>query len=162
MNVPVLREYILLAVIISTGYEPGYRYCLNSHNPSYNLSHNLQKSLKNPKSCQHTNSRINSTKTQHHLHDHTMTSSKPASNMTWWGDIPKLTHNNYDEWKDNMILILSAIREYAIISGEDSEPQPVDFHHNENYDDWKPMEVEDASTIRLSCSPYVLHIFKDI
>jgi len=30
-------EYKLLAISISTGYEPGYRYYLNFHNLFYNL-----------------------------------------------------------------------------------------------------------------------------
>jgi len=38
-----------------------------------------------------------------------MTSSEPVFNETRWGDNPKLTHANYDEWKDDMILILSAM-----------------------------------------------------
>jgi len=56
----------LLAISISTGYEPGYHYYLNSHDLSYNLFHNFQKSLKNPKLHHRSNSRIHSTKTQHH------------------------------------------------------------------------------------------------
>jgi len=64
-----------------------------------------------------------------------MTSSKAAFNKTRWGDIPKLTHTNYDKWKDDMILILPAMRAYAIITGEDPELQPLDFDHNNNYDD---------------------------
>ena len=73
-----------------------------------------------------------------------------------------LTHANYDEWKDNMILILSAKRAYAIVTREDPELQPLDFDHNDNYDDWKTKEAEAASTIRLSCSPAVRRIVKGI
>ena len=51
-----------------------------------------------------------------------------------------------------MILILSAIRAYAIVTGDDPEPQPLDFEHDNNYDDWKANEAEAASMIRLSCS----------
>jgi hypothetical protein len=51
-----------------------------------------------------------------------------------------------------MILILSAMRAYAIVTGEDPEPQPLDFDHDDNYDDWKAKEAEAASIIRLSCS----------
>ena len=87
-----------------------------------------------------------------------MTSSEPAFNKTRWGDIPKLTHANYDEWKDDMILILSAMRAYAIVTGEDPEPQPLDFDHDDNYDDWKAKEAEAASIIRLSCSPEIQRI----
>jgi len=92
-----------------------------------------------------------------------MPSSKPAAfNKTRWGDIPKLTHANYEEWKDDMILILSAMRAYAIITGEDPEPQPLDFDHDDNYDDWKAKEAKAASIIRLSCSPEVCRIIKGI
>jgi len=84
-------------------------------------------------------------KPQHHLHDLTMsssiTSSKPAFNNTRRGNIPKLTHANYDEWKDDMILILSAMGAYAIVTGDDPEPQPLDFDHDDNYDDWKAKEA---------------------
>jgi len=67
-----------------------------------------------------------------------MPSSKPAVfNKTTWGNIPQITHTNYDEWKDDIILILSAMRAYAIITGEDPEPQPLDFDHDDNYEDWK-------------------------
>ena len=72
-----------------------------------------------------------------------------------WGDIPKLTHANYDKWKDDMILILSAMGAYAIVTGDDPEPQPHHFNHDDNYDDWKAKEAEAASMIRLSCSPEV-------
>ena len=91
-----------------------------------------------------------------------MTSSEPAFNKTRWGDIPKLTHDNYNEWKDDMILILSAMRAYAIVTGEDPEPQPLDFDHDDNYDDWKAKEAQAAFMIRLSCSPEVRHIIKGI
>jgi len=127
--------YKLLAISISTGDKPGYRYYQTTHDLSYNLLHNLQQSLKNPKPCHRSNSRINNTETQHYRHDLTMTSSDPAFNKTRWGDIRKLTHNNYDEWKDDMILMLSAMKAYAIITGEDPEPQPLHFYHDNNYDD---------------------------
>jgi len=91
-----------------------------------------------------------------------MTSSEPAFNKTRWGDIPKLTHDNYDEWKDDMTLILSATKAYAIVTGEDPEPQPLDFDHDDNYDDWKAKEAEAASMIRLSCSSEVRRIIKGI
>ena len=38
------RIYKLLAISISTGYEPGYHYCLNSHD----LFHDLQKDPQEP------------------------------------------------------------------------------------------------------------------
>jgi hypothetical protein len=97
-----------------------------------------------------------------HLHDFMMTSSKPAFNKTRWGNIPKLTHDNYDEWKDDMILILSAMKAYTIVTGQDPEPQPLGFDHDDNYDDWKAMEAEAASMIRLSCSSEVWRIVKGI
>jgi len=91
-----------------------------------------------------------------------MTSSEPALNKTRWGNIPKPTHYNYDKWKDDKITILSAMRAYAIVTGMESELQPVDFHHDDNYDDWKGKEAKAVSTIRLSCSPEVRHIVKGI
>jgi len=87
-------------------------------------------------------------------------SSEPAYNKTKWVDIRNLTHTNYDEWKDDMILILSAMRAYRIITGDNPEPQPRDFDHDDNYDDWKAKEAEAASMIRLSCSPEVWRIIK--
>jgi hypothetical protein len=87
-----------------------------------------------------------------------MSSSEPAFNKTRWGDIPKLTHGNYDEWKDDMILVLSAMKAYAIVTGDDPETQPLDFDYDDNYDDWKAKAA--ASMIRLSCSPEVRRIIK--
>jgi len=43
-----------------------------------------------------------------------------------------------------MILILSSMRAYAIVTGDDPEPQPLDFDHDDNYDDWKANEAEAA------------------
>jgi hypothetical protein len=91
-----------------------------------------------------------------------MTSSEPDYNKTRWGTIPKLTHDNYDKWKDNMILIRSAMQAYGIVTRDDPEPQPLDFDHDDNYDDWKAKEAEAASMIRLSCSPKVQRIVKGI
>jgi hypothetical protein len=90
-----------------------------------------------------------------------MTSSEPAFNKTKCGDILKFTHANYDKWKDDIILILSAMRAYAIVTGEDPEPQPLDFDHDDNYDNSKAKAAEAASIIRLSCSPEVRCIIKD-
>jgi hypothetical protein len=59
-----------------------------------------------------------------------------------------------------MILILSSMRAYAIVTGDDPEPQPPDFDHDDNYDDWKAKEAEAMSIIRLSCSPEVRRIIK--
>jgi hypothetical protein len=91
-----------------------------------------------------------------------MTSSEPTFNKTQSGDIPKLTHTNYDEWRDDMIPVLSAMRAYAIVTGDDPEPQPLDLDHDDNYDDWKAKEAEATSIIRLSCSPKVRRIVKGI
>jgi len=121
-----------------------------SHDLAYDLFNDLRKSLRNPKPRHRSNNRI-ITKTQHH--DVTMTSSEPAFNKTRWGDIPMLTHTNYGEWRDDTILIRSAIRAYAIITGDDPEPQPLDFDHDDNYDAWKATETESMSMIWLSCSP---------
>jgi len=54
------------------------------------------------------------------------------------------------------------MRAYPIVTGEDPEPQPLDFDHDNNYDDWKAQEAEAASMIRLSCSPEVRRIVKGI
>jgi hypothetical protein len=116
----------------------------------------FKKSLKNPKHWHSSNNRINSTKTQHH--DLKMTSSEPTFNKTTWGESPKLTHANYDAWQDDMILILSAMRAYAIVTRDDPETQPIDFDHNDNCDDLKAKKAEAASVIKLSCSPEVQHI----
>jgi hypothetical protein len=59
-----------------------------------------------------------------------------------------------------MILILSAMKAYAILTGDDPEQQPLDFDHDDKYDDWKAKEAEAASMIRLSCSPEVRRIIK--
>jgi len=102
----------------------------NTPDVSYDLFHDLQKSLKNPTPRHRTNNRINSTENQHH--DLMMSSSKPDLNMTRWGEIPQLTQANYNEWKDDLVLILSAMRAYAIITGDGPEPQPLDFNHYDN------------------------------
>jgi hypothetical protein len=52
--------------------------------------------------------------------------------MTKWGNIPKLTHCNYDEWRDDMIPVLSAISADEIVSGHDPQPQHLDLDHNDN------------------------------
>jgi hypothetical protein len=83
-------------------------------------------------------------------------------NKTRWGDIPKLNHTNYDEWKDDIILILSAMRGYAIVTGEDPVPQPLDLDHDDNNDDWKANKSEAASMIKHSCAPKVRRIIKGI
>jgi hypothetical protein len=89
-----------------------------------------------------------------------MSSSKPTFNKTRWGDIPKLTYTNYNEWRDDMILILSAMEAYAIVTGDGPELQSLDFDRDDNYDNWKAKEAEAASMIRLSCSPEVRRIIK--
>jgi hypothetical protein len=89
-----------------------------------------------------------------------MSSSKPTFNKTRWGDISKLTCTNYDELRDDMILILSFMRAYAIVTGDDPEPQPLDFNSDVINNDWKAKEAEAASMIRLSCSLEVWRIVK--
>jgi len=89
-----------------------------------------------------------------------ITSSEPALLWTKSGDIPKLTHPNNDEWKDDLILILSAMRGYVILSSDDPEPQPLDFIHNDTSDDMMAKEAEAASTIGMSCYPEVRRIVK--
>jgi len=49
---------------------------------------------------------------------------------------------------------------YAIVTRDDPEPQPLDFNHDDDYDDWKAKEAEAASMIRLFCSPEVRRILK--
>jgi hypothetical protein len=73
-----------------------------------------------------------------------------------------LTHDNYDQWKQNMIVILAAMKAYAIVSWDNPEQQSLDFDHNSNDDDWKPKHSEAASVIRLYCSPDVRHIINSI
>jgi hypothetical protein len=120
-----------------------------------------KKILKNPKPCHHSNRRINRTKTQHHYL--TMPSSKSTTfDISRSGDIPLLTHHNYDEWKYDMILVLSCIIAYAIVSREDPESPQLDFDHDDNYDHWKDKEAATASIITLSCSPEVQCIVKGI
>jgi len=54
------------------------------------------------------------------------------------------------------------MRAYAIVTGDDPEPQPLDPDHDYNYDDWKAKEAAATSIIRLSCSPEVRRIVKCI
>jgi len=89
-----------------------------------------------------------------------MSSYAPVFITTRWGDIPKLTYANYDYWKDDIILIISAMRAYAIVTGDDPELRLVDFKNHDNKDDWKARKAEATSMIRLSCSPEVRHIGK--
>jgi len=89
-------------------------------------------------------------------------SSEPALNQTRLGDIPKLTDANCNKWKDSMILILSARRAYAMVTGEDPELQRLEFDLDDNYDDWKAKESEATSIITLSCSPEVWHSMQGI
>ena len=51
---------------------------------------------------------------------------------------------------------------YAIVTRQDPEPQPHDFNHNDNYDDWKAKKAEAAWMIRLSCSHEERRIVKGI
>ncbi|KAF8241481.1 hypothetical protein K440DRAFT_642243 [Wilcoxina mikolae CBS 423.85] len=69
----------------------------------------------------------------------TPTSNLPNHNKTQWGNVPLLTHLNYDLWVETMILILEAMGAYNIVTGEEPKPQdqPLqdyfnklrDFHH---------------------------------
>ena len=61
-----------------------------------------------------------------------------------------------------MIPVLTAMRAYSIITGNDPEPQPLNLDNKDNYDDWKAMEAETTSTLRPSCSPEVWRIVKGI
>jgi len=122
---------------------------------SHNLYRDLQKILKYPQPRRRSNSRINITTTQHHLHNLTMSSSKPTFNETNGGDILELTHANYDERRDDMIIVSTAMGAYAIITGEDPDLQPLGLNHDDNYHDWKAKAAEVSSIIRLSCAPAV-------
>jgi len=79
-----------------------------------------------------------------------------------WGNILKMTHSNNDKWKDDMILILSAMRAYTTATREDPKLQPVDVNHDEKDDDWKPEEAEAVSVIRRSYTPKVRGIVTGI
>jgi hypothetical protein len=46
----------------------------------------------------------------------------------------QLTLANYDEWKYNIIPILSAMTAYAIVTREDPKPQTLNFDHDDYYD----------------------------
>jgi hypothetical protein len=59
-------EYKASSDQYSTGYEPGYCYYLNAPDLSYDLFHNHNMSLENPKPHHRSNTRMHSTKTQHH------------------------------------------------------------------------------------------------
>jgi len=82
--------------------------------------------------------------------------------MSWWGNISKLTDDNYDEWKGHIILILSAIGAHASVPGEDPAPQLLDFNCVVNYDDWKVKQAEAASKLRRSSPPEEWRIVKCI
>jgi hypothetical protein len=91
-----------------------------------------------------------------------MTSSESGFNITRWGNILDLAHTNYNNWKDGLIHILSPMRAYPIITGENPQPQPIDFHYDNMYNDWKRLTANAASMMRLSCSPTVRHIVRGI
>jgi hypothetical protein len=59
-----------------------------------------------------------------------------------------------------MILIISAMRAYAIVTGDDPDPQPRYFDNDDNYNNWKAQEAKAACIIRVSCSPEVWRIVK--
>jgi hypothetical protein len=64
-----------------------------------------------------------------------MSSSKPAFIKTRWGDNPKLSQTDCVEWKENMILILSAMEACAIVNGDDPEPLHPDLDRDDIYND---------------------------
>jgi len=72
-------------------------------------------------------------------------SSEFSFNMTRLSAIPELTHANYNEWKDDMMLTLADMRADAIVIGSDPEPQSLDFDNFDDYDDWKDTEAEPES-----------------
>ena len=47
------------------------------------------------------------------------------------------------------------MRAYAIVTGDDRQPQPLDFDQDDSSDDWQANEAKAASMIRLSCSPTI-------
>jgi len=51
---------------------------------------------------------------------------------------------------------------YAIVTRENPEPQPIDFDHDDNYDNWKAKDADAAFMIWHSCSPEVQRIVKGI
>ncbi|KAF8246043.1 hypothetical protein K440DRAFT_645406 [Wilcoxina mikolae CBS 423.85] len=78
----------------------------------------------------------------------TPTSNLPNYNKTQWGNIPLLTHLNYDSWVETMILVLEAMGAYNIVTGEEPEPQALDI----DYTNWKAREAQATTSILLSCS----------
>jgi len=57
---------------------------------------------------------------------------------------------------------MSAMRVYAIVTGDDPKLQHLDFNHDDNYDDWKAQQAEAAFKITLSCSAKVRRSIKGI
>jgi hypothetical protein len=82
--------------------------------------------------------------------------------MSRWGNIPKLIHANYDEWKVKMILSSSAMKPFPMVTGDDPEPQPEDFNHNVNYEDSNAEDTEAISIIRIAYSLAVWRIINSI
>ncbi|KAF8248597.1 hypothetical protein K440DRAFT_642183 [Wilcoxina mikolae CBS 423.85] len=78
----------------------------------------------------------------------TATSNLPNYNKIQWGNVPLLTHLNYDTWVETMILVLESMRAYNIVTGEEPEHQALDI----DYADWKSREAQAATSILLSCS----------
>jgi hypothetical protein len=68
---------------------------------------------------------------------------------------PLHTLTNYDEWSEYLRPVLLAMRSYAIVTGDDTEPHLLNINQDGNYDDWNAMEAEAISIIRLSCSPEI-------
>ncbi|KAF8252512.1 hypothetical protein K440DRAFT_646035 [Wilcoxina mikolae CBS 423.85] len=82
--------------------------------------------------------------------------STPTSNLSnynkiQWGNIPLLTHLNYDSWVETMKLILEAMGVYNIVTGEEPESQALDL----DYTNWKAREAQATTSILLS---YLLHV----
>jgi len=87
-----------------------------------------------------------------------ISSSKPTSTEAWSGNISKLSHTNSDKLKDDMILILSAMRVYAIVTRGNLEPLSLDVDYHHNYDGSKAKETKAACIISLSSSLIIWHI----
>jgi hypothetical protein len=82
-------------------------------------------------------------------------SSERILKKTAWGVSAILTYANHHEWNHDMIVILSVMKAYAILTGDDPEPQHIDFDHDGNYDHWKAKEADTVSMMSLSSSPEV-------
>lgn len=55
---------------------------------------------------------------RYHLHDLGMNSSESVVNKIKHGNMPKLTHAIYDKWNYDILLMLTPMKAYAIVTGD--------------------------------------------